>query len=514
MRALLSVYDKTGLVEFARTLDGLGYELLSTGGSAAALVDAGLKVTPVEEVTGFPEILDGRVKTLHPGIHAGLLARMDLPEHVATLQEHSIAPIDLLVSNLYPFERAVQDSDLDTAQRVEQIDIGGPAMVRAAAKNFASVVVVTDPEDYDRLAGLLVSSGVDLAGRRALAAKAFGHVSTYDSLVAAFLRGAEPLFPDELTLPLRHAATPRYGENPQQRAAAYSHLNVHESRRLGILDAVRLSGEPLSFNNYLDGDAAWQAAQQFEAPAAVIVKHMVPCGMAVRSTLSEAYDAAFDGDRVSAYGGVVALNRTVDAMTASSLRKIKLDIIVAPSYEPDALDILLKKKGTRLLTLPNRVTAANVDGDELDVRPIAGGMLVQTADSQIDDVRSWTVATDLVPTKNQMRDLEFAWKASRLVKSNAIVFAMDAAIVGVGAGQPNRLESVLIASRKAGDKAKGAALASDAFFPFADGVEQAIRDGITSIVQPGGSVRDDEVIAAANRARITMVFTRTRHFRH
>ncbi|MEJ7900485.1 MAG: bifunctional phosphoribosylaminoimidazolecarboxamide formyltransferase/IMP cyclohydrolase [Thermomicrobiales bacterium] len=514
MRALLSVYDKTGLIDFARTLDGLGYDLVSTGGSAAALVDAGLKVTPVEEVTGFPEILDGRVKTLHPGIHAGLLARMDLPEHVATLQEHSIAPIDLLVSNLYPFERAVQDSALENAQRIEQIDIGGPAMVRAAAKNFASVVVVTDPRDYDRLAALLVGEGVNLAERRALAAKAFGHVSTYDSLVAAFLRGAEPLFPDELTLPLRHAATPRYGENPQQRAGAYSRLDVDVSWRLGMLDAERLSGEPLSFNNYLDGDAAWQAVQQFDDPAAVIVKHMVPCGMAVRSTLSDAYDAAFAGDRVSAYGGVVALNRPVDATTASSLRKVKLDIIIAPSYEPDALDILLRKKKTRLLSLPNRVTSANRDGAELDIRPIAGGMLVQTADGEIDDVRSWTVATDLAPTEAQMLDLEFAWKASRLVKSNAIVFAKDSAIVGVGAGQPNRLESVSIASRKAGERAKGAALASDAFFPFADGVEQAIAAGVTSVVQPGGSIRDDEVIAAVNRAGITMVITHTRHFRH
>lgn len=514
MRALISVYDKTGLVEFARSLIRFGYELVSTGGSARTLRDAELDVTLVEDVTGFPEILDGRVKTLHPSIHAGLLARRDTSAHLDTLRKHDIIPIDVLVSNLYPFEMSAQDPELDQVAKIEQIDIGGPAMVRAGAKNFASVVVVTDPGDYDRLSGMLADSSVDLAERQRLAAKAFGHVSTYDSLVASFLRGEEPLFPVELTLPLRHAGTPRYGENPQQRAAAYARLNVDECRRPGILDAERLAGEPLSFNNYLDGDAAWIAAQQFEEPAAVIVKHMVPCGMAIRSTLAEAYDAAFDGDRVSAYGGVVALNRSVDTTTASLLRKIKLDIIIAPSYEPDALTILLKKKGTRLLSLPNRTSGSDRRAADLDLRPISGGLLVQTADIEEDDPEAWTLETVVAPTPEQVRDLVFAWKASRLVKSNAIVFARNEAIVGVGAGQPNRLESVAIAARKAGDKAKGAALASDAFFPFADGIDHAITAGITSIVQPGGSVRDEEVIDAANRAGIAMLFTRTRHFRH
>ncbi len=514
MRTLISVYDKTGLVEFARSLAESGHELVSTGGSAKALREAGLDVTLVEDITGFPEILDGRVKSLHPAIHAGLLARRDLASHVDTLRDHDITPIDILVSNLYPFEESVQNPELDDLAKIEQIDIGGPAMVRAAAKNFASVVVVTDPEDYDRVTALLSNNDLDLAERRRLAAKAFGHVATYDSLVASFLRDSEPMFPTELTLPLRHIATPRYGENPQQRAAAYVRLNANVSRLQGLLDAERLSGEPLSFNNYLDGDAAWRAVQQFDSPAAVIVKHMVPCGMAVRPTLSHAYDAAFDGDRVSAYGGVVAVNRPVDAMTASSMRKIKLDIIIAPNYEPDALTTLLKKKGTRLLSLPNRIDSAGRNVAELDVRPISGGMLVQTADGEDDDPDSWTIETTAVPTQEQRRDLVFAWKAARLVKSNAIVLVRDEAIVGVGAGQPNRLESVAIAARKAGDKAKGAALASDAFFPFADGIDHAIAAGVTSIVQPGGSVRDDEVIDAANRAGIAMLFTRTRHFRH
>ncbi len=514
MRALISVYDKSGIVEFAHSLAGLGFDLVSTGGSAQTLRDAGLTVTLVEDITGFPEILDGRVKTLHPAIHAGLLARRDTPGHIDTLREHDIVPIDILVSNLYPFEETVQNPELDVAAKIEQIDIGGPAMVRAGAKNFASVVVVTDPGDYPRITSLLHANDIDDAERRRLAAKAFGHVATYDSLVASFLRGEEPLFPDELTLPLRHAASPRYGENPQQRSAAYARLNVDERRQTGILDAERLGGEPLSFNNYLDGDAAWQAAQLFDSPAAVIVKHMVPCGMAVRSTLSAAYDAAFDGDRVSAYGGVVALNHPVDATTAASMRKIKLDIIIAPAYEPDALAILLRKKGTRILSLPNRARGEEHSADDLDVRPISGGMLVQTADTAEDDPESWTIETAVAPTSEQVRDLVFAWKASRLVKSNAIVLVRDQAIVGVGAGQPNRLESVAIAARKAGDKAKGAALASDAFFPFADGIDAAIAAGVTSIVQPGGSVRDGEVIDAANQAGVAMLFTRTRHFRH
>ncbi len=512
MRALLSVYDKTGLVEFARTLAGLGYELVSTGGSATAMRKAGLEVTPVDEVTGFPEILDGRVKTLHPAIHGGILARMDMPEHVATLLEHGISPIDLLVSNLYPFEHAALDPALDPAQIVEQIDIGGPAMVRAAAKNHASVVVVTDPADYDRLAQLLERGDVDLAERRQLAAKAFGHVSTYDSLVAAFLRGDEPLFPAELSVPLRKSADLRYGENPQQAAAAYTVLTTG-NRETGLLDARQLHGKELSFNNLLDADAAWQACHISGAPTVSIIKHTVPCGLATRERIDDAFRAALEGDPVSAYGGIVALNRPVDEGTARLLSTVFFEVIIAPGYSAEASALLTKKKNLRLLVLDG--PGSNRDGGpRRDYRPITGGMLVQTADIDVDDPHSWEVVTDAKPTDGQMADLEFAWKASRLVKSNAIVFVKNEAIVGVGAGQPNRLESVSIASRKAGDKAKGAALASDAFFPFADGVEMAIAAGITSIVQPGGSVRDDEVIAAANRAGIAMVFTKTRHFRH
>jgi phosphoribosylaminoimidazolecarboxamide formyltransferase/IMP cyclohydrolase len=511
-RALLSVYDKTAVVDFAAGLIELGYDLISTGGTFKALSDAGLPVTQVAEVTGSPEILDGRVKTLHPAIHGGLLARRDVPDHLAQLKDHGIEPIDVLVSNLYPFEATVADASLDDMAIVEQIDIGGPAMLRAASKNFDSVVVITSPDDYAGALERLRTSTNDLAWRRSLAARAFGHVAVYDSLVAEFLRGGAPdtRFPDEFPIGLRLSKTPKYGENSHQQAAAYTRLRAGEPAP-GILQAQRLKGDELSFNNYLDADAAWQAAQLFDGPTVCIVKHTVPCGLAVRDSLAEAYWAAFDGDPVSAFGGIVALNQPVDLETAQLLRKIKLDIIIAPAYDHDALELVLKKKATRVLTLPNR------EGDrivELDVRPISGGILVQEPDIHAEDTSNWRVVTSKQPTAEQVTDLAFAWRAIPLVKSNAIVFAKDQAIVGLGAGQPNRLESVAIASRKAGENAQGAVMASDAFFPFADGIERAIEAGIAAVIQPGGSVRDEEVIEAADTAGITMIFTGTRHFRH
>ncbi len=512
MRALVSVFDKTGIVDLARTLAGIGFELVSTGGSAKMLLDAGLNVTPVEQVTGFPEILNGRVKTLHPAIHGGLLARMDVPEHVDTLLEHGIVPIDLLVSNLYPFEHAVRDSSLDTRQKIEQIDIGGPAMVRAAAKNYASVVVVTDPADYGQVGEWLAGNGVDLRERRELAAKAFGHVSTYDALVAEFLRDGDPSFPDELAVGLRKSGDLRYGENPQQAAAVYSLLAIGPPSN-GLLNATQLHGKELSFNNLLDADAAWQASSISSEPTVSIVKHTVPCGLATRATIEAAFTHALEGDTVSAFGGIVSLNRPVEEATARLLAGVFFEVVIAPGFTQDALGILTKKKNLRLLQL-DPPSPGPVTGQRRDYRPITGGMLVQSADDEVDDVGTWRVVTDNAPSGTQMRDLEFAWKAARLVKSNAIVMVRDAAIVGLGAGQPNRLESVAIAVRKSGEKTKGAALASDAFFPFADGVEAAITAGITSIVQPGGSVRDNEVIRVANRAGIAMVFTGVRHFRH
>ena len=512
MRALISVSDKTGIVEFAKQLHGLDYEIVSTGGTLKALSEAGLPVISVADVTGSPEMLDGRVKTLHPKIHGGLLARRDLEAHRQQLDEHGITPIDLLVVNLYPFESTVQQEGMSEQDVIEQIDIGGPAMVRAGAKNFASVTVITDPHDYDAVIEHLREGGLPNESRRELAAKAFGHVSTYDSLVAEYLNRSSDRgrFPREYTIGLRVATVPKYGENSHQEARAYTRLRAGKPVP-GLLQAELLKGEQLSFNNYLDADAAWQAAQLFNGPTVSIIKHTVPCGLAERQTLAEAYEAAFEGDPVSAFGGIVALNRPVDLATATRMRKIKLDIILAPAYDDDALELLRKKKATRILKLPNR------EGDrvaELDVRPITGGMLVQEPDIAVEDPAGWKVVTEKQPTADEQADLEFAWRVLPLIKSNAIVFVKDRAIVGLGAGQPNRLESVAIAARKAEDKAKGAVMASDAFFPFADGIERAIEAGITSVIQPGGSLRDDEVIAAANNAGISMIFTATRHFRH
>jgi phosphoribosylaminoimidazolecarboxamide formyltransferase / IMP cyclohydrolase len=512
VRALLSVWDKTGIVNFAKQLHELGWELVSTGGTLQALSDAGLEVTSVADVTGSPEMLDGRVKTLHPRIHGGLLARRDLDDHMAQLDEHGITPIDMLVVNLYPFEQTVQQDDLTEQDVIEQIDIGGPAMVRAGAKNYASVVVVTDPNDYNAVVDQLQDGGLSHEHRREFAAKAFGHVSTYDALVAEYLNGFSEhgRFPRELTIGMRVAAVPKYGENAHQQARAYTRLRAGKPAP-GLLQATLLKGEDLSFNNYLDADAAWQAAQLFDGPTVSIIKHTVPCGLAVRPTLAEAYEAAFEGDPVSAFGGIVGLNRTVDAETAKAMRTLKLDIILAPDYDEDALAILQKKKGTRILKMPNR------EGNriaELDVRPISGGMLVQEPDIEIEDPSSWQVVTRTSPSTDEMADLEFAWRVLPLIKSNAIVFVKDQSIVGLGAGQPNRLESVAIAARKAGDKARGAVMASDAFFPFADGVERAIEAGVTAVIQPGGSLRDNDVIDAVDNAGVSMLFTGRRHFRH
>ncbi len=511
MRALISVYDKTDLVPFASRLSELGYELVSTGGSARALAEAGLPVTQVDEVTGFPEILDGRVKTLHPRIHAGLLARRDLSHHLETLAEFEIEPIDVLVSNLYPFRETVRQAHSTEQERIEQIDIGGPAMVRAAAKNFEGVLVITSPGDYQQVLCRLEDNTVDSNFRRRLAARAFQHVSTYDSLVADFLSGESEEFPFEISVGLEKVQDLRYGENPQQKAAIYATCTAagHVS---GVLDARQLHGKELSFNNLLDVDAAWAAANIAAEPTASVIKHMVPCGLASRSSIAEAYRAAYEGDTVSAFGGIVGLNRPVDLQTATMLNEIFLEIVIAPGFDDDALHLLTRKKNLRLLEMPESGNSAVKP--RFDMRVIAGGMLLQTPDLEVDEPANWHVVTERKPSEQEWEDLEFAWKTARLVKSNAIVFARDTSVVGVGAGQPNRLESVAIASRKAGDRANGAAMASDAFFPFADGIVQGLEAGITAVVQPGGSVRDDEVIRAANAAGATMVFTGVRHFRH
>ena len=515
MRALLSVHDKTGLVPFARALRDLGWDLISTGGTFNALHAAGLPVRQVSEVTGFPEVMDGRVKTLHPAIHGGILARRDVPQDMQTLADHDMTAIDMLVSNLYPFRETIARPATSQAEAIEQIDIGGPAMVRAAAKNHRDVLVVTSPADYDVVLAALHGGDVSIDVRRRLAAKALAHVAAYDTLVADYLRGddTDDAFPEEWSVAGQRVQTLRYGENPHQRAAAYRRLSTTPAPA-GILDARQLAGKALSFNNLLDADGAINAVRPFTEPAVAIIKHTISCGLAVRPSLTDAYRAALAGDPVSAYGGIVALNRPVDADTAAVMRETFFEIVIAPDFSADSLDILGKHKSLRVMELPALDGQQQDVATVLDIRPISGGLLVQEGDTAEDNDASWTVATQRQPTDAEWRDLRFAWRAARLIKSNAIVIARDEAILGVGSGQPNRLESVGIAMRRADERAAGAALASDAFFPFADGVELALAAGVTAIIQPGGSIRDKSVIAAADAAGATMVFTGTRHFRH
>lgn len=510
MRALISVYDKTGIVEFARQLVDLGWEILSTGGTLRTLRENGIPAVAVADVTGFPEILDGRVKTLHPAIHGGLLARLEMPAHREQLKTHDIEPIGMLVSNLYPFEQTLLQAGIGDEEAIEQIDIGGPAMLRAASKNHAHVIVIVDPDDQAQVLEALRAGAVPGALRRELAAKAFQHTAEYDTLVSAYLRSEVDRFPDDLTVAGRKTLDLRYGENPHQTAAAYLRLQPGVEPR-GVLAAKQHQGKALSYNNLLDADAAWSAIQGWGRPAVSIVKHMIPCGLAVRDDLAAAYAAALTGDPVSAFGGIVALDRVVEKPVAELLKATFYEVILAPGFSEEALDVLSSKKNLRLLEMSDTDVKPDLS---VQLRSIQGALLVQQPDLEPDDASTWTVATDRAPTEVEMRDLRFAWRVVRHVKSNAIVLAQNEAVTGVGAGQPNRLESVHIASRKAAERAAGSVLASDAYFPFADGVEAAIASGITALIQPGGSIRDNEVVAAANAAGIAMVFTGVRHFLH
>jgi phosphoribosylaminoimidazolecarboxamide formyltransferase/IMP cyclohydrolase len=507
--ALISVWDKTGVTELAARLQRAGFDILSTGGTAGALRDAGVPVRDVSDVTGFPEILDGRVKTLHPAIHAGILARRDRAAHLDTLQRHEIAPIDVLISNLYPFADVVAGNAVSDDVAIEHIDIGGPAMVRAAAKNHAGVIVFVDHADYADVLATIESGGIEAVSietRRALAAKAFAHVAAYDSLVAAYLDTSEA-FPRELPLGLKLLAQTRYGENPHQRAAVYA------LPRPGLPSGVAAwhihADREMSYNNFLDASAAWGCVTDFERPSVVIVKHTLPCGIGTSEHLVEAYERALSGDPVSAFGGVVAANRVVTEDVVDAIGRQRFDIIIAPGYDGAALERLLRKPNLRVVSAgdPGPRTAR-------EYRSIPGGMLVQEADQITVDTAEWTRVTHRPATPEQLATLAFAWRAVKWVKSNAIVLAQPDVIVGVGAGQPNRVESVRIAVRVAGQRANGSCLASDAFFPFPDGVEEAASAGVVAIAQPGGSVRDEETIAAADRHGIAMLFTGTRHFRH
>ena len=520
--ALLSVHDKTGLVAFAAGLCDLGFDLVSTGGTARTLTEAGLAVLAVSDLTGFPEILDGRVKTLHPAVHAALLARRDDPAHLAEIDRQGIRPIALVAANLYPFAETVHDPTVALADALEQIDIGGPAMIRAAAKNHPGVLIVTDGADYAPVLAALAAGDVSARDRRALAAKAFAHVAAYDAIVADYLRrdpAAETTvtaasgFPDEFAIAGRKTRDLRYGENPHQAAAAYRRLGAGP-QPAGVLDALQIGGKELSFNNLLDADAALAAIAGFAEPAVAIVKHTIPCGLAVRPTLAAAFAAALAGDPVSAFGGIVALNRLVDGATADALAEIFFEVVIAPAFSPEARAVLERKRSLRLLELDLADTAHATRPGPWDVRPIQGGLLIQEPDTAADDPKGWAVVSQRPPTAAEWADLTFAWTAIRRVPSNAIVLVRDRAVIGVGSGQPNRLESVRIAAAKAGDRAAGAVLASDAFFPFRDGVDAAVAAGVAAIVQPGGSVRDAEVLTAVEGAGAAMLITARRHFRH
>ena len=506
-RALLSVSDKTGLADFARGLAALGWELLSTGGTAAALRAAGLPVLDVSDVTAFPEMLDGRVKTLHPAVHGGLLARRDVPEHMAAIAEHGIAPIDLVCVNLYPFRETVARAGVTPEAAIEQIDIGGPSMLRSAAKNFAAVTVVVDPADYGRVLAA-VAAGGDAALRRELAAKVYAHTAAYDAAIAAwFAAEAADRFPAHVTLAAERAQTLRYGENPDQAAAFYV-----ERPGAGLAGLEQLGGKELSFNNLLDLDGAIMAAEGFgDEPCCAIIKHTTPCGLAVGRSALGAYRKALACDPLSAFGSVIAFTVPVDDATADEVAKLFVECVVAPSFSEGALEALARKKNLRVLA-----GRADRPAGELDVKRVRGGVLLQERPAP-PSLEGWTVVTRRSPTDAERADLAFAWRAVAAVKSNAIVLARDGMTIGIGAGQMSRVDASFVAvhkARTAGHATAGSALGSDAFFPFRDGVDQAAEAGVTAIVQPGGSVRDAEVIAAADERGIAMVFTGRRLFRH
>ncbi|HWE61328.1 MAG TPA: bifunctional phosphoribosylaminoimidazolecarboxamide formyltransferase/IMP cyclohydrolase [Chloroflexota bacterium] len=531
MRALLSVYDKTGLIPFARELQDLGLELISTGGTLQALRDADITASSVAEITGSPEILGGRVKTLHPAVHAGLLVNRADEEHLNTLEAIGAKPIDLLVVNLYPFVQTVSEQHVTLAEAMEQVDVGGVAMIRAAAKNHGQVLVVTDSADYEEVLSDLQRRTASTAGNEVdvdpsvglrLAAKAFSLVAAYDGYIAAYLHhqlGED--FPDTLTLPMRKVTDLRYGENPHQHAAFYTTVPTTSELGLRTLATARqLHGRELSFNNLLDIDTAWMAARDYQqAPCAVIVKHTNPCGLACHPDLVEAYRRAHAGDPQAAYGGIVGINRTVDEATATEISAVFYEAIVAPDFSPEALEILMRKRDLRLIAMGERSAPRKgeftwLSDSRLDFKRIAGGFVVQDTPASNDQDLKMQVVTKRQPTLEEITDLRFAWRAVKHVKSNAIVLAHQLTVVGVGAGQMKRVDSVELAVRHARDRARGSVLASDAYFPFPDGVQRAIEAGVTAIIQPGGSIRDEESIKVADNHGIAMVLTRIRHFRH
>jgi phosphoribosylaminoimidazolecarboxamide formyltransferase/IMP cyclohydrolase len=506
-RALVSVYDKTGLVELGKSLDSAGVEILSTGSTASTLRDAGVKVTDVSSYTGFPEIMGGRVKTLHPRIHSGILADQNNPEHLKAIADLDIAPFDLVVINLYPFAQTIA-SGASFAECIEQIDIGGPSMLRGAAKNHGSVAVVSSPVQYPLIEKALKEGGFTTEQRQRLALEVFRTTAEYDLAIATWL-GASSELPEWFGEIYTREHSLRYGENPHQDAAIYRGSSGGFDG--GIVGAQQHHGKEMSFNNYTDADAAWRAALDHSQPCVAIIKHANPCGIAVAGDISSAYRAAHACDPVSAFGGVVAANRTISVEMATALSAVFTEVVIAPGYEAGAIDILSAKPSIRILTC----TSSEIS--PLERRPVSGGMLLQQSDlidAPGDLSAGWKQVSGSAPSPHVIADLEFAWRSIRAVKSNAILLAKDGAAIGIGMGQVNRVDSAKLAVDRAGDRVAGTVAASDAFFPFADGLEILIRAGVTAVVQPGGSVRDEEVIAAASSAGIAMFFTGTRHFSH
>lgn len=510
-RAIISVSDKTGIIEFAKELSDMGVEIISTGGTAKTLIDAGIKVVSISDVTGFPECLDGRVKTLHPNIFAGILAMRDRKEHMDTLEELNINTIDMVVVNLYPFKETIEKDGVLLEEAIENIDIGGPSMLRAAAKNYKAVTVITDPADYGMILTQLKETGeVNEETRFKLAAKVFNHTAHYDSLIANYLweKADMEKYPQLLTLTFEKAQDLRYGENPHQQAAYYK----DPLKTVGMLhNAEQLNGKELSYNNINDANAALELLKEFNEPACVAIKHANPCGVGIGENIFEAYKKAYVGDPVSIFGGIVAVNEEVDASTAEEMAKIFLEIIIAPSYSDDALKILKEKKNLRVLKLDSIKFRPE---KAFELKRVSGGLLVQDsdyADFSIEDIKYVTVKK---PTEEQMKDLLFAWKVVKHVKSNAIVIAKDGKTLGIGPGQTNRIWSAQMSIDRAGEQVKGAVMASDAFFPFSDVAEAAANAGLSAIIQPGGSIRDEDSIEACNKAGIAMIFTGMRHFKH
>lgn len=510
MRALISVSDKTGVIEFARELEALGCTVISTGGTASKLAENGVNVVGISEVTGFPECLDGRVKTLHPAVHGGILAMREKPEHMAQLKELGIDTIDIVAINLYPFKETILRPGVTMEEAIENIDIGGPTMLRSAAKNHKDVVVVCDPSDYPAVIAELKESGtVSYETKYRLALKVFQHTAAYDAMISDYLRTRAGYdLPDNLTLTFEKAQDLRYGENPHQKAYYYKEIRPQAG---DLVNAKQLHGKELSFNNINDTNAAVDTLREFDDPAVVAVKHANPCGIGVADNILDAYKKAYDADPVSIYGGIVASNREITAELAEEINKIFLEIVIAPGFTPEALEILTKKKNIRLMELPAVCDKASKG---LDLKKVSGGLLVQETDNSLFNEEDLKVVTEKAPTDEEMKDLVFAMKAVKHIKSNGIVLAKNGKTIGMGPGQVNRVGALEIAIRQACEDTKGTVLASDAFFPFDDCVTMAAEAGVSAIIQPGGSIRDEDSIKKCNELGISMIFTGMRHFKH